>query len=438
MIRCFSFLVLFSLSLPAFALPSTPAAAEVRGAVAEKLIRALRAAGAHTSLPLSNGQPNLQINQLSCDVSQPSCLFTQPSQSETPLQVNGPIANQLMVALKNAEVQPSSDGGFQVASIQCVTLYVEGVFPSCKFPSSNAVSSTTKQGKILLLVSVDWEGREIQPDNIQDMAKFRKQYPMVPLLHFLNAAYFTKPDANPDRIQSQINSVLLPDDDLGLHIHGWKSLFEASGVFFKDAPTLWGTRIAECVYDCGHEVPIDLYSVDELRKVIRFSTKTLSAYGYGKATHFRTGAWLGAPNVLEALVQEGFTVDSSEVPPELLKPQLGLFPIYKWVSRLWGSTKITTQPHSIETPAGRILEIPDNGALADYMEASQMMAVFQAGVETLKQNPDRDVLVHIGFHQETAHRYLSRVVNTIDGILRFSKQNKVPVHFVNRQDLSKN
>jgi hypothetical protein len=59
--------------------------------------------------------------------------------------------------------------------------------------ASGAVFAT---GKVRVVVSVDWEGREIAPNNLEAMKAFRKDYPDIPLQQFLNAAYYTKTGAD--------------------------------------------------------------------------------------------------------------------------------------------------------------------------------------------------------------------------------------------------
>jgi hypothetical protein len=110
----------------------------------------------------------------------------------------------------------------------------------------------------VLVVTVDWEGLNLSDDNLAAMRALRERFPEIPLVQFLNAAYFTKPDADADAVQARIASVLRDGDELGLHIHGWKRLFEAAGVSYRPSPTFRGPDESgpACDYDCGHAVPI--------------------------------------------------------------------------------------------------------------------------------------------------------------------------------------
>jgi hypothetical protein len=207
--------------------------------------------------------------------------------------------------------------------------------------------------------------------------------------------------------------VLRDGDELGLHIHGWKGLFEAAGLEFRNAPTFWDDDgvVTQCASDCGHEVPISAYSEDELAAVVDFSLDTLEAQGFGRAAGFRAGGWMAEPHVRSALARNGITTDGSAV-------------------------ATSSQPYPLETTAGALLEIPDNGALADYVSADEMVAVFDRAAEQLAREPGRDVVVSIGFHQETAARFVPRVEQALATIVERSEAGGVPVAFVTTQELA--
>ena len=61
-------------------------------------------------------------------------------------------------------------------------------------------------GKIQLLVTVDWEGRDLRDDNIAAMKALHAKFPQVKIVHFLNAAYFTKSDADSESTRARTAS----------------------------------------------------------------------------------------------------------------------------------------------------------------------------------------------------------------------------------------
>jgi hypothetical protein len=72
------------------------------------------------------------------------------------------------------------------------------------------------RGRVRVAVSVDWEGRDLQRTNLAAMTALRQALPGVPLTHFLNAAYLTKPAADPAAVAQALREVVLPGDEAGL------------------------------------------------------------------------------------------------------------------------------------------------------------------------------------------------------------------------------
>lgn len=292
---------------------------------------------------------------------------------------------------------------------------------------------TNAQGKVRIVVSVDWEGDDLETQNLQAMKDFRRDYPEIPLQQFLNAAYYTKDKADQTQTTQLIKAVLLPKDEHGLHIHAWKNLVESSGVKFRTSPSfvMDGFMIADCATDCGQEIALTGYTNDELRKIIAHSVEILKREGFNHPKSFRAGGWQADDNVLDALAAEGFTLDSSATFADFLLPEWGKYNLHKMVKNLWEETKPTSQPYIYKTLAGRkILELPNNSCLSDYMTGSDMLKVFQSNAQFLQKNPKKNVYLSIGFHQETAAEYLPRLREAIKLIRSYSKRNKIPIEFV--------
>jgi hypothetical protein len=286
-----------------------------------------------------------------------------------------------------------------------------------------------------LVISVDWEGMQISESNLAVMESFRDDFPEVPITHFLNAAYFTKPDADGAQIVEQTRRVLRDHDELGLHIHGWQSLFEASGVTFRTTPTFWGS-VSGCEYDCGHQVAISAYSTEELRRVIAFSLDELESHGFGRATSFRSGGWMGRANVLEALAAEGIERDNSAVATVFFDDEAWQVEnLYAWLTELWAGITRTSQPYRVTTPAGEILEIPDNGALADYVTGDEMLEVYQACLAYKRAHPQEHVTLNFGFHHETAQSYVGRVEDGLRKIYAAAEADGVRIEAVTTQEM---
>ncbi|MBM4253170.1 MAG: hypothetical protein FJ146_14470 [Deltaproteobacteria bacterium] len=296
-----------------------------------------------------------------------------------------------------------------------------------------ASSSGYAQGKIKIVVSVDWEGEDLRPENLRAMAQFRQHFPNVPLQHFLNAAYFTKPGVQAASVTRAIRSVLRPGDEEGLHIHAWRSLVEAAGVPFRLGPSFVDEDVKPelCAEDCGMDVALTAYKVQELRKIIRTSVTILEDQGFATARSFRAGGWQANNAVLEALADEGFTLDSSATHAPYLQEAWGAYNLVNFVAKLWPHTAPESQPYVHETHRGGALwELPNNGCLADYMTASQMKTAFAKQIALLRQDPNRDVYLSIGFHQETAQDWLSRLRTGLVQIESLAKAEKVAIEYV--------
>ncbi len=294
-------------------------------------------------------------------------------------------------------------------------------------------SVTHAQGKVLIVVSVDWEGEDLQESNLKSIQDFRRDFADIPLQNFLNAAYYTKPRADAAQVTKAIKSILRPKDEQALHIHAWRSLVESSGVRFRTFPSMvmGEVNLAGCSFDCGHEVVLTAYTNQELRKIIARSVEILQREGFDRPKSFRAGGWQANDNMLEALVAEGFSLDSSATPAEFLKPQWEQYNLYGFVRKLWSKTNSISQPYIYQTSKGqKILELPNNGCLSDYMTGDDMLKVFQENASILKKNPGKDVYVSIGFHQETATEYLPRLREAIRLIRQYSRLKKIPIEFI--------
>ncbi len=317
--------------------------------------------------------------------------------------------------------------------------------PACAGETDDGSTSeddyTRKKGKLQLVVTVDWEGRDLREDNLLAMQDLHARFPAVKIVHFLNAGYYTKQGARPSDVTARIQRAIAPGDEKALHIHGWKRLFEASGLTFRASPTFWGTSLdphaGDCLQtDCGHEVPISLYTSEELRKVVKFSLDTLEGHGFGRAKSFRCGGWMAKPNVRDAIAAEGLKYEHSAVPTAFLEPKLGTSPIYSWLEELWQGTTNVSQPYAIATTTAPLTEVPDNGALADYVSTQQMMDTFEANKAVYLADRSKNVVVSVGFHEETAATYLPQLEAALQRMYDEAKAARIPFESVTSEALS--
>lgn len=274
------------------------------------------------------------------------------------------------------------------------------------------------QPRVTLTVSVDWEGRDLTEENLRAFEKLRAAHPGVPFTHFLSAGYLTRPGVDLADQAKRMNRVLRPGDEKGHHVHMWRSLVEAAGVVFRSDPrwTPPGTPLHEDKGDAGHEVYSEAYTKEEIQKIVREGVKRLRDAGFEISKSYRGGGWVTPPHLLEAIRAEGFEIDSSATDSSWLKDldRWG-YSIPKRLREVWTGITEKTQPFFIETPAGKVLEMPDTGNLADYVTSDQMVTHVKRAIEEAKAT-GKEVFVHIGFHQETAARYSPRVLEAIERI----------------------
>jgi len=323
---------------------------------------------------------------------------------------------------------------------------------------------------VRVAVSVDWEGEHLRSENLDAFEHFHAAHPEVPLTHFLNAGYFTKFKGQlSENYQWSPHQAFSPIDDFGLHVHGLKALVVSSGVQYRSGPSVsvipeqaekeakfrkkmledlerlaerpeWLKPLRDFVdpksaaireqfketakgylsRDLGWDVDISAYTIEELQAIISNSKAILEEQGLTVGQSFRAGAWMGAPNVLEAIRREGFLVNSSAVGFDEMVEELSSendvlndSPLPDMVREIWPNITSESQPFVVETPAGWILEMPDTGGMADYSSVKQMVDQVDKAVQKLDSE---DRFVHLGFHQESAAEFAPNVIAAIDQI----------------------
>lgn len=277
---------------------------------------------------------------------------------------------------------------------------------------------------VRVVVSVDWEGSGFDDEDMAAFCQFRDDFPDLPLTHFLNAAYFTRlaPDDVTGAVSTsdKIRTVLRDGDEIGLHVHADNHLLFAAGVTPKRNPS-W-TYLPDI---SGHSVALSTFSEEEVRSIVAFSCRTLVQQGFDRPKAFRAGGWHAGSSVLSALAAEGFAVDSSEVPHDWFSGGFGD------VQDLWPDATRVSQPYS--TGVGNLIEVPDNGCLADYATSEQMIDNFQAVVRSARGKP---AVLSLGFHQETAAKYLPRLRSALLEIELRAAMQRIPLRYDCMKDVA--
>lgn len=275
----------------------------------------------------------------------------------------------------------------------------------CAMPVS-AQDNSLPQSTITLYVTVDWEGLSLDDENLEAIREFRRKHPHIAMLHLLNPVYFLQPGIDTAGTAAKIRSTLLPGDEHGLHLHGWKSLVERCGLPYRSEPSFSGIPEVCDSGDCGYSVSLEYaYSEYELATLVGCSAGLLVQQGFNRPRSFRAGGWQLGPKLAAALLNNGFVFDSSRTVPQLVANRWGeTSNLMQMVKVLHADGAILDQPYEL-LPG--LMEYPNNASLADYTSTDQLVEIFK----TLVAN-GKTVMV-LGFHQESAFNYLNRLADAI-------------------------
>lgn len=285
----------------------------------------------------------------------------------------------------------------------------------------------TGRPTVTLYMTVDWEGWSLEEENLQAMQDFRVRHPHIPMLHLLNPVYAMRAGMDMAQVTQRIRSTFLPGDGEGLHLHGWRTLVEACGLGYRSEPAFSEAEGACSQDDCGYNVSLELaYSESELRTLMACSSEQLVQQGFRRPTHFRAGGWQLGPKLAHALQANGFRWDSSRIDPALL---LGRWhadsALIAMLRTLHPNATALEQPRTLRPG---LLQYPNNAALADYTSASDLLAIFKALAE--KAHAERKEMVMVlGFHQETADHYLPRLDEAIRLIVQEAAGKQVGIRW---------
>ena len=269
-----------------------------------------------------------------------------------------------------------------------------------------ACSQPAPRGEVVVAVTVDWEGAFVSPEGLDAIDALRADQPALRLTHFVSAAYFTKSEPQDDA-GATLREFVKPGDELAVHLHGWTSLARAAGIEPRTSPSfLTGTdELVEVEDDTGLELDLDAYPSPDLRALVRTTRDHLAKIG-PVSTAFRAGGYLGTPRMLQAIRDEGFTIDSSAIDPRSVGTEHPA-----WTERLaevWPAVERTTQPFTIALRGSSMIELPI-AVVIDHATTADIASVLDAAAASHARAPDHDVFVVIALHQETAGDHADRL-----------------------------
>ena len=290
-----------------------------------------------------------------------------------------------------------------------------------------------------VVVSNDWDDPDNPDANLARQQALHDRHSALKLTHFVGPYTFTDPSVTAARARdlAQLVTALRDDygDEIGLHIHPYCSFVEQTSVPCRTSPSY-----SEPVSDAtGYTVSLAAYAETEMTALLAEAVAIFEAQGLGRPTSFRAGGWTAQIHTLRALAGAGFVVDASGCNWSRLEEWEGVAgtSLYDWVRANWATIDDTTQPYYPSAddmlasipPQLAILEVPDNGILADYVTADEMIAI-------LRENWDGSPLTEprtlsIGYHPPSlSQAYFARIdgaLTHIDGLL--AQDDRGPISY---------
>jgi hypothetical protein len=308
--------------------------------------------------------------------------------------------------------------------------------------------------KLYICISIDWEGEDLS--GLRSINYLRKKFAWdVPFTHFICPAYFT---SNIKNANNKINSFIRETDEIGLHVHMYKSLVKAAGVKFKTANNYYRNDLISKLFPytiSGRGVPLTSYSAEETWSLLNVSKDMLMHELNVDQLHgFRAGGWIINDRLVDQIQKLKFTYESSAIPPEILSngysessngnlrddhgDKNGIFTQY--ILRLWGRNtepsgflqnnqlhqymntsyiKKTTLPFFMD----KLLQMPNNGGMSDFTSAkATLIPLKELFLKEIEQNK-KDRLIITGFHQEGDFQLKLPILEFINSISPEEKEN---------------
>jgi hypothetical protein len=277
------------------------------------------------------------------------------------------------------------------------------------------------------------------------MDTLHDEHPELVMTHFWAPYTYTDPMVTPAR-RAQLSAWLRAQrddhgDEVALHIHPYCHFVEHAGV-----KCITDQSVVHDRDPSGYTVKCAAYSEADFGKLLGAADGLFAANDLGKPVTFRAGAWTASIETLRALAAHGYVADTSALNWARIEewdpaahPEVGNGELWRWNKEHWKPIDDTSQPYrpnrddhlSAEDPALALLEVPDNGAMVDYVSIEEMVAIFTANGGGAPH--ERPTTLMLGFHPAAGFSLGEQ--RRVDGILdhadRFlASRDKGPVVYV--------
>ncbi len=260
---------------------------------------------------------------------------------------------------------------------------------------------------VYVVWSIDWEGFDVKDEYLNEMSRISQTY-SAPMTHFFNPYIYIYLSST--RAKYLTEWVLnRQEESIGLHLHMYNKLIEASGVEVNNNPS-WGSPTGN-----GHDTPNSNYGYDDYKKIIQWAIAQYEKHGLPIPFMYRAGGWYIDEENLLVLKNLGFDIDSS-----------GRTYYKHGSNQLEGhwNLKETTQPYQMNSndqnitnnPNMNIWEYPNNGGDSWAYSSDKLISRFKSNYDGgIAQN---DTVVTFISHP---HWFNKEGVN-IEGVLKYIYQ----------------
>jgi len=360
-----------------------------------------------------------------------------PGQDELVVQVNAPkdvgVVDMWLDGQPGVRLLESEQGFAMVLDISA-TGPGEHELLFAADGSDVAFARTTflRSHPLYVVLGTDWD----DPDNTEAQWAFMEElhanHAELEVTHFVGPYTFTAPEMTPERIDFVVNWLKDGEATYGnetaVHIHPYCNFVDTTTVTCRTTPS--------CVYiggdSTGYTVISAAYTEEQYTILLQAADALFTEHGFDKPTAFRAGAWTSDVSTLKAQVNAGYTVNSDawnwQRMEEWIGQGNGVF--YEWVEEHWWAIDDSSQPYypSDEDPsiAGEpalpILEVPMNGAMADYATADEMIEIF--GTTWPGGALDAPAVYVVGYHPGSLDNiFFNRIDDALDNVDQFLISN---------------
>jgi hypothetical protein len=300
---------------------------------------------------------------------------------------------------------------------------------------------------LYVAVSNDWDTGDHGDDKLERQDRLHANHPRLVLTHFVGPYTFTDPTVTPARAQYLVqwlkNYEQTAGDEIGLHVHPWCNFVTRAGVTCRTSPSF-----SKASDTTGYTVVLGSYTRSELERIFKTANDIFVANGLGKPTSFRAGGWTATGDVLAALSTVGHVTDASGCNWARLEEWefVSGATLYQWNREHWMPVDDATQPYypsqddvlADAAPHMTILEVPDNGALVDYVSANEMIDMFHKHYVTGKAMTEAKHY-SIGYHPVNfSEAFFVRIDTALTEIDKhLAADDKGPVIYARMSDLPK-